>query len=126
MKTISDEKKTTMTFHIGIQNKANQLCEHLCTVNADPLTSLHLQKIIDVLECDVVAVLPHRISVEDIIERIRTITGGTVTDETQNNVCGEGVIYVVPLFIRGSPKNWSYFEYGADGRIEELAAFLRA
>jgi len=113
-----------MTFHIGIQNKANQLCEHLCTVHADPLTSLQLQKIIDVLECDVVAVLPHRIEVEDIIDNIRTITGGTVTDETQNNVCGAGVTYVVPLFIRGSPKNWRYFEYGADGRIEELAAFL--
>ena len=113
-----------MTFHIGIQNTANQLCEHLCTVNAEPLTSLQLQKIIDVLECDVVAVLPHRISVEDIIDRIQTITGGTVTDETQNSVCGEGVTYVVPLFIRGSPKNWRYFEYGADGRIEELAVFL--
>ena len=113
-----------MTFHIGIQNTANQLCEHLCTVNADPLTSLQLQKIIDVLECEVVAVLPHRIAVEDIIDRIRTITGGTITDETQNNVCGEGVTYVVPLFIRGSPKNWRYFEYGADGRIEELSAFL--
>jgi hypothetical protein len=93
-------------------------------VNADPLTSLQLQKIIDVLDGDIIAVLPRPIEVEDIIERIRTITGGTVTDETQNTVCGEGVTYVVPLFIRGSPKNWRYFEYDADGRIEELAAFL--
>jgi hypothetical protein len=115
-----------MRFHIGIQNTANQLCEHLCTVDADPLTSLQLQKIIDILECDVVAVLPYRIAVEDIIERIQTITGGTITNETENNVCGQGVVYVIPLFICGSPKNWRYFEYGVDGRIEELAAFLCA
>lgn len=115
-----------MTFHIGIQNKVNQLCEQLCTVNADPLTSLQLQKIIDILECDVVAVLPHRITVKDIIERIQTITGGTVADETDNNVCGQGVIYVALLFICGSPNNWRYFEYDVDGRIEELASFLHA
>jgi hypothetical protein len=123
LKKISDEKKTTMTFHIGIQHKTDGLCESLCTIDAPPLTPLQLQRIIDTLDREIIAVLPHRIAVDDLIEDIQKQTGATVTDDTDHGI-GRGMIQVALLFIRGSPNNWRYFEYGTDGRIEELAAFL--
>ena len=112
-----------MTFHIGIQHKSDGLCESVCTIDADPLTSLQLQRIIDALDREIIAVLPHRVDVDALIEDIRQHTGGIVTDDTEQGI-GRGLIQVALLFIRGSPNHWRYFEYGTDGRIEELAAFL--
>jgi hypothetical protein len=115
-----------MTFHIGIQNTVDHLCESLCTVDHPyPLTSLQLQRMIDALDREIVAVLPHRVAVDDLIEDIRKQTGATVIDNTDHtfaNTC----TYVALLFIRGSPNKWRYFEYGTDGRMDELAAFLAA
>ena len=115
-----------MIFHIGIQNEVDHLCESLCTVeNPHPLTSLQLQRIIDALDREIVAILPHRIAVDDLIEDIQTQTGATVINDT-DHIFGNTSTYVNLLFICGSPNNWRYFEYGTDGRIMELAAFLTA
>jgi len=79
-----------MDFTIGIEDEFNGLCEGLCNVIVPSLTKAQLTDLIQVLQINIINILPGPIDPYPIIDKIAEITGGNVT-EISNLVYGFGV-----------------------------------
>jgi len=118
------------SFGVGVQNMSDGLCDGLCHVGVlQPLTPLHIQRIIDAVDMHVIAVLPSIVDVSSLLNKIRSDLGSSAMVFKNANLEEEdsfarGWSHVQLILTRGKGYNASHRVLEKDTTMEDLVAFL--
>ena len=117
-------------FSVGVQNMSDGLCDGLCHIGVlQPLTPLHIQRIIDAVDMHVIAVLPSIVDVSSLLNKIRSDLGSSAMVFKNANLEEEdsfarGWSHVQLILTRGKGYNASHRVLEKGTTMEDLIAFL--
>ena len=118
------------SFGVGVQNMSDGLCDGLCHVGVlQPLTPLHIQRIIDAVDMHVIAVLPSIVDVSSLLDQIRSDLGSSAVVFKNANLEEEdsfarGWSHVQLIMSRRTNGEISHRVLEKGTTVEDLAAFL--
>jgi hypothetical protein len=118
------------SFGIGVQNMRDGLCDGLCHVGVlQPLTFLHIQRIINAVDMHVIAVLPSIVDVSSLLSQIRSDLGSSAVVFKNANLEEEdsfarGWTHVQLIMSRRTGQEISHMVLEKGITVEDLVAFL--
>jgi hypothetical protein len=118
------------SFGVGVQNISDGLCDGLCHIGLlQPLTPLHIQRIIDAVDMHVIALLPSIVDVSSLLSKIRTDLRGYAMVFKNANLEEEdsfanGWSHVQLILSRRTGQETWHQVLGKGTTVEDLVAFL--
>jgi hypothetical protein len=118
------------SFGIGVQNVSDGLCDGLCHIGLlQPLTPLHIQRIIDAVDMHVIALLPSIVDVSTLLSQIQSdLRGSAVVFKNANleeeDSFARGWSHVQLILSRRMGQEICHAVLGKGTTVEDLVAFL--
>jgi hypothetical protein len=118
------------SFGIGVQNMSDGLCDGLCHIGLlQPLTPLHIQRIVDAVDMHVIALLPSIVDVSTLLSQIQTdLRGSAIVFKNANleeeDSFARGWSHVQLILSRRTGRDISHAVLERGTTVEDLVTFL--
>lgn len=118
------------SFGVGVQNVRDGMCDGLCHIGVlQPLTPLHIQRIIDAVDMYAISLLPSVVDVRGLLSQIRKELGTSAVVCKNSNLEDEdsfakGWSHVQLILSRGTGQNAYHKVLGKGVSVEDLVTFL--
>jgi hypothetical protein len=118
------------SFGVGVRNVRDGMCDGLCHIGVlQPLTPLHVQRIIDAVDMHVIALLPSIVDVSTLLQQIQTdLRGSAVLFKNANleeeDSFANGWSHVQLILSRRMGRDTWHQVLEKGTTVEDLVAFL--
>lgn len=118
------------SFGVGVQNVRDGMCDGLCHIGLlQPLTPLHIQRIVDAVDMHVIALLPSVVDVSTLLQQIQSdLRGYAVVFKNANleveDSFASGWSHVQLILSRRTGRDITHAVLGKGTTVEDLVTFL--